>query len=179
MTQRLLPLAILLIDLALLAETAIPLAGIANCDFETKDAKGNLASWTQTAVACEENPHGGKYCASQASNGSTWDVIMHHPFIKAKPETRYRVTVWNRNTLNDGRAKFGVRCIDSQNDTMRVRDKVGYFWRNIIPGRNEWTEYTLEFITPPELHALNFYFQIAKKDGECYWDDISIVELQP
>ena len=160
------------------AENNIPLK-IENGDFETKDKEGKLANWSRTAVQCESNPHSGKLCAEQESNKTTWDVIMHTPFLKVKPNTSYRLTVWNRNTFVDGRAKFGVRCIDAKNSTISVRDKVGYFWRKVISGRNEWTEYSLDFTTPDDIRFINYYFQIAEKDGECCWDDISLVEIQP
>ena len=179
MRKRFLQLSLVaLISTATLAETVIPLK-IENGDFETKDQTGKLANWTAHAIPCETNPHSGKLCAEQESNKTTWDVIMHTPFLRVKPNASYRLTVWNRNAFVEGRAKFGVRCIDSNNDTMRVRDKVGYFWRKVISGQNEWTEYSMDFTTPSEIKFINFYFQIANKDGECCWDDISIVEIQP
>ncbi len=179
MIKRFLQLSLVaLISTAAVAETVIPLV-IQNGDFERKDAKGNLDNWSALGRPCETNPHSGKLCCEEESNKGTWDVIMHTPLLKAKPNTTYRLTVWNRNAFVEGRAKFGVRCVDGQNDTMRVRDKVGYFWRKVISGRNEWTEYTMDFTTPDEIKYINFYFQIANKDGECCWDDISIVEIQP
>ena len=96
----------------------------------------------------------------------------------APPYTQGRIDAGEEVVRDDG-AKFGIRCVDAQNSTMTVRDKVGYFWRKVISGRNEWTEYTMDFTTPDEIKSINFYFQIANKDGECCWDDISIVEIQP
>ncbi len=109
---------------------------LTNRNFEIAN-KDNVSccAWSSNAEICYENPQNGKACARQKSNGSKWDVIMHtQPFV-VEPNTKYRVTVWNRNTLTGGIAKYGIRFVDENMKTMPVKFAGGgYLWRTVKKG---------------------------------------------
>ncbi len=157
------------------AEDAV-LTNIANLDFEQVNKDNTCFAWNKNAEACFDNPQAGKACAKQISNGSNWDAILHIPAFRAEPKTKYRLSVWSRNTLTGGNAKYGVRFIDAKQETMSSLQG-GYLWKPVKNGKDKWTEYKFEFTTPEGLAYLNIYFMVDKPQGDIFWDSVKIEKI--
>lgn len=158
----------------LLAEDAVEIK-IANPGFEQANKDGICYAWNKNAEVCFDNPQAGEACAKQKSNGTNWDAILHIPVFPAEPKTKYRITVWNRNTLSAGSAKYGIRFVDAKQETLPN----GYLWRSVRKGENKWTEYKFEFTTPEGTAFLNLYFMVNKPQGDIFWDSVKIEKIIP
>lgn len=149
---------------------------VSNSDFEMADKEGICLNWNKNAEICFDDPQSGEACVQQKSSGSNWDCILHRPAFPAKENTKYRLTVWNRNTVTSGTVRFGVRLIDANQETMN-RIQGGYIWRTVRKGVDKWTKYQMDFTTPPGLRGLNIYMNLIKPKGEIYWDNVVLEEV--
>ena len=151
-----------------------------NPSFESKKASGRVTSYTGKLFHENRNAHSGKYCLKQTFRaGHSWNVIqMRPPFIKCKPNTWYRLSVWNKNTVPSGNVSLGIRqCYSAKQNTKSV----GYLWKNVQDNINIWTKYSLEFKTSPKTNGLSIYFKIGIDvyNGEVFWDDVKLEQIPP
>lgn len=151
----------------------------ANSGFEQANKDNSFYAWSKSAEVCFDEPHEGDVCARQISSGSNWDVIMHNGLIHAEPKTRYRLTVWNRNTLTSGSAKYGIRLVDAKMETMGYAVKGGYIWRSVKKGESKWTEYKMDFTTPAGVKFVNVYFLVSNPQGDVFWDSVKLEKIVP
>ena len=151
---------------------------VPNPSFEIKKANGKVASYSSNELYAA-NPHSGQYSIKQTyRTGYHWNVVqMLFPYLKCKPDTWYRLSAWNRNTVPSGNVSLGVRqCYSTKANTRSV----GYVWKQVQNNINIWTKYSLEFKTSSKTNGLSIYFKIGKDvaAGEIFWDDVSLEQIE-
>ncbi len=143
---------------------------IPNHDFESNV----LNYFGSPAKITTDTPHSGK----QALNHLSGTLQMKPPYIPVKPDTWYRVRVWNRTTAMSGGIQFGIRQCYSTDPTTK---SILYNWFDVKTNALEWREYVREFKTAPEAHGISIYFKRGEDviGGDVFYDDISIEEFIP
>jgi carbohydrate binding protein with CBM4/9 domain/glycosyl hydrolase family 2 len=152
---------------------------VPNPSFEIKRANGEVASYCGAQLAETQNPHSGKHCLKQSyRTGYNWNAVqMAAPYIKCKPNTWYRLSTWNRNTVPAGNVSLGIRqCYSVKADTKSV----GYVWKQVQNNINIWTNYSLEFKTSSKTNGLSIYFKVGRDvaAGEVFWDDVYLEQIE-
>lgn len=122
-----------------------------------------------------ENPHSGKYCIKHNYKpGYTWNVISQNIPIKCKPDTWYRLTIYNRNTVKSGAVYYGGREIYSNSDK-----SILFHWHAVALNTPNWKKYSFEFKTNKKAAKFQIYTRVSEnvKFGEVFWDDIMFEEI--
>ena len=143
-------------------------------DFE-QHSDGMCLGWTN-AFGCTEKPQAGKGCMRQKSNGGNWDVSRSGSYFPVKPGEKYKLSVWNRNSLTAGEAQFMIRFItkDKKNTL-----KNGYLIRKVVPGTQQWEQYEQEFVVPADCGYIQIFFRVVNPIGNVYWDSVELFRAEP
>jgi hypothetical protein len=155
--------------------------------FESSGTYANITrvSWDCTTI------HSGSYCGKQAY--TAWNVspftgnfsgsfaYSNNPLTGNDiiPGKQYRLSVWNKNTVESGDVYIGMEFKNSSGTV------IDYVWQK-IPNQNtspSWQICEMNFIPPAETAQINPYFCIDSNvladpsSGalpDVYWDDIVI-----
>lgn len=144
-------------------------------EFERHSPDGVCEGWTKSALAWTDRPQSGKGCMKQRSYGGNWDVVMYGSLFKVEPGEKYKLTVWNRNTLISGTAQFGVRFADEKKET----PESGYIFQCVRPGADEWRQYEQDFVIPEQCRFINVYFRVVNPVGDVFWDSLELYRSEP
>lgn len=146
-----------------------------NGGFEKKDnTDGCDGWWNNGAKYHSENPHEGASCMRQRSFGTDWDVTASGTLYKVTPGEKYKLSVWNRNTLNSGSALYGIRYADKNQSTLNG----GYDFRRVISGWSKWRKYETVFVIPKDCMYINVYFKVENIEGDVFWDSVILEKAQ-
>lgn len=144
--------------------------------FGFEEQSGGMCRGWANAIACKENPQAGKCCMKQKSCGGSWDVSRYGSYFPVKPGEKYKLSVWNRNTLTDGEAQFAIRFISADK---RNTLKGGYLFRKVAPGNEKWRQYEQEFTIPKGCGFIQIYFRVVNPVGNVYWDSVELFRAEP
>ncbi len=160
------------------AATAAP--EVPNGSFEEAVPGRAPVGYIGKCVAVAGRAHAGEIAVRHDFYGTNWEVFQTEgPFIACKPDTWYRFTVWNRNTVPTGDIYFGVRQCES---TAADTESIVFDWARVKTNIPEWAEYAMEFKTSARTHGLSLYARVAENvpvgSGEVFWDDFRLEEIE-
>ena len=138
-------------------------------------SKGMCQGWSN-AYACTQNPQAGKGCMRQRSRGGSWDVSRYGSYFPVKSGDKYKLSVWNRNTLTSGEAQFMIRFIDKTK--AKGIKKNGYIIRKVVTGHKEWEQYEQEFVIPGDCGYIQIFFRVVNPVGEVFWDSVELFRAE-
>ena len=119
--------------------------------------------------------HSGSYYIRQKYEpGNNWNCIQSlPPFLPCQAGEVLDFSVWSRNTVGIGDIFMGIRFIKFVNGKATT---IGYRWQLVGNNLTTWTQYTMTAKAPVETAAAALYFRIdsSVKDGEIYWDDLTV-----
>lgn len=132
------------------------------------------------------SPRSGSYCGKQTGytawnqSGFSGDPAGSYAYLTSTPITpgevvagrKYRLSVWNKNTVQAGEIYMGVECKDASGNL------VDRMWKKIPNNSTSWKICEMEFVAPVGTAKLNPFFYIEATViadpslPDIFWDDI-------
>ena len=126
----------------------------------------------------EENPADGKYCMEQGGDNDQEAVAQSSVVFPVKPDTRYVLRFYSRNTIPVGHVLF--RFIQSRKaDELAPTNYLDSGWTQISCNMDQWTLSEKEFRTYKNTHAIGVAFHVKNNGvGKAWWDKFELEEIR-
>ena len=129
-----------------------------------------------------EQPVCGEFCMEQGESGMEESIASLARIIPVKPDTKYRIRVYARNTIPLGSVVFGFAQSRSA-EIRKVTRHTDWGWSQLPCNMTEWTPCELDLTTSNDTRGLMVYFKVKNEGvGRAWWDKLEvagIVEKDP
>jgi|GEM_PF-3293938 len=125
-----------------------------------------------------ENPFEGKYCMVQGGSSDEESVAKSLTVFPVKPDTRYIIRFYSRNTVPVGHVLF--RFIQSRDpDKLVVKNYLDSGWTQLPCNMDKWTLSEKEFRTYPNTRGIAVEFRVKNNGvGKAWWDKFELEETR-
>ncbi len=125
-----------------------------------------------------ENPVDGKFCMEQSGDSSAEYEAKSKTVIPVKPDTRYVIRFYSRNTIPVGHVLF--RFIQSRKaDELAPSSYLDSGWTQLACNLDKWTLCEKEFRTYKNTRGIGIAFHVKNNGvGKAWWDKIELEEIK-
>ena len=125
-----------------------------------------------------ENPADGKFCMEQSGDSNNEYEAKSKTVIPVKPDTRYVIRFYSRNTIPVGHVLF--RFIQSRKaDELAPSSYLDSGWTQLACNLDKWTLSEKEFRTYKNTHGIGIAFHVKNNGvGKAWWDKIELEEIK-
>ena len=125
-----------------------------------------------------DNPADGKYCLEQGDDSNGESVARSRTVFPVKPDTRYVLRFYSRNTVPVGHVLF--RFIQSRkSDVLAVTNYLDSGWTQLACNLEKWTQSEKVFRTFKNTRGIAIAFHVKNNGvGKAWWDKFELEEIQ-
>ena len=124
--------------------------------------------------------HGGNQSLRVVGKEGAWVTLTSRLFQRISAENykgkRTRFSAWIKSQGIDVRSSIWIAAFD-KNDTFLKSDALMGKPDQEISGTNDWKQYAVEIVVPPEAFRISLGFEMASR-GTAWIDDLSLEILQ-
>jgi len=126
----------------------------------------------------KENSVDGKYCMEQGGDSNEEYVAQSQTVFPVKPDTRYVLRFYSRNTVPVGHVLF--RFIQSRkSDELIVSSYLDSGWTQLSCNMDKWTLSEKEFSTFKNTYGIAIAFHVKNNGvGKAWWDKFELQEIR-
>ena len=138
----------------------------------------NFDAFTGNYKLSTETPADGKYCMEQSGNSNSEYEAKTKTVLPVKPDTRYVLRFYSRNTIPVGHVLF--RFIQSRkSDELAPSSYLDSGWTQLACNLDKWTLSEKEFRTYKNTYGIGIAFHVKNNGvGKAWWDKIELVEVK-
>ena len=125
-----------------------------------------------------ENPVDGKFCMEQSGDSNDEYEAKSRTVIPVKPNTRYVIRFYSRNTIPVGHVLF--RFIQSRKaDELAPSSYLDSGWTQLACNMDKWTLCEKEFLTFGNTRGIGIAFHVKNNGvGKAWWDKLELQEIR-
>ena len=124
------------------------------------------------------SPADGRYCMEQSGDSNEEYEAKSRTVIPVKPDTRYVIRFYSRNTIPVGHVLF--RFIQSRKaDELAPSSYLDSGWTQLACNMDKWTLCEKEFRTYKNTYGIGIAFHVKNNGvGKAWWDKLELKEIR-
>ena len=125
-----------------------------------------------------ENPFEGKFCMEQGGDSDAECEARSKTVFPVKPDTRYVIRFYSRNTIPVGHVLFRFIQI-READKLAATNYLDSGWTQLPCNMDKWTLSEKEFRTYPNTRGIAVEFRVKNNGvGKAWWDRFELMETR-
>lgn len=146
-------------------------------DFLEKTQGGKFVAFSGKYKVAQSNAYEGKVCMEQGDDTDNESIAQAKAVLPVKPNSRYLLKVWARNTIPVGQVLFS--CVQSRSaEEKKGTSYLDRGWTQVPCNMDKWTQCELPVQTKENTYGLIVYFHVFNRGvGKAWWDKLTLEEV--